>query len=186
VSTNSYADTTATLQVYEKSGGAWRKPFGAITARIGTRGFSDHKVEGDLTTPTGIYGFGSTMFGILANPGVRYAYHTIVQDDYWNENPDTAGYNSFVHGANPGGASEPLWQISPQYGHFALINYNAPVTRANPPRGSGIFLHIMVPGHSTNGCVAIAEPDLVRVLAWLNPGASPRIVLAPVSVLSRY
>jgi L,D-peptidoglycan transpeptidase YkuD (ErfK/YbiS/YcfS/YnhG family) len=186
VSTNSYADTTATLQAYEKSGGAWRKAFGGITARIGARGFSDHKVEGDLATPTGIYGFGSTMYGISDNPGVRYQYHTIVQDDYWNENADTAGYNSFVHGADPGGPSEPLWQITPQYGHFAVINYNVPVTPANPPRGSGIFLHIMVPGHSTNGCVAVPEPDLVRVLAWLNPSASPRIVLAPSSVLSRY
>jgi L,D-peptidoglycan transpeptidase YkuD (ErfK/YbiS/YcfS/YnhG family) len=186
VSTAGYSDTTGTLQAYEKSGGTWRKPFGAITARIGARGFSDHKVEGDLATPTGSYGIGSTMYGILDNPGVRYAYHPIVEDDYWNENADSAGYNSFSHGTDPGGPSQPLWQVTPQYGHFAVINYNVPVARSNPPRGSGIFLHVMVPGHSTNGCVAIALADLVRVLTWLNPGASPRIVLGPASVLSRY
>ena len=121
-----------------------------------------------------------------ADPGVRYDYHRLVENDWWNENPASAGYNSFVHGADPGGASEALWQISPQYRYFAVINYNIPVRKADPPRGSGIFLHVMVSGRSTAGCVAIAESDLVKVLRWLDPAARPRIVLAPAGELDRY
>jgi L,D-peptidoglycan transpeptidase YkuD (ErfK/YbiS/YcfS/YnhG family) len=181
-----FDSTNATLEAFNRTTAGWQPAFGAMPARIGTKGFSDSKHEGDLTTPTGVYGIGGTMYGLSANPGVRYGYHRLVADDYWNENPATAGYNTFVHGSNPGGASEALWQVSPQYDHFAVINYNVPVRAADPPRGSGIFLHVMVSGRSTAGCVAIAQADLVKVLTWLDPGAAPRIVMAPDSALSRY
>jgi L,D-peptidoglycan transpeptidase YkuD (ErfK/YbiS/YcfS/YnhG family) len=186
VSATGYGISEATLQTFSKRDTAWQPALGAMPARIGTKGFRDSKVEGDLTTPTGVYGIGSTMYGIAANPGVRYAYHRLVADDWWNENPDSPGYNSFWHGADPGGASEALWQISPQYRYFSVITYNIPVRTADPPRGSGIFLHVMVSGRSTAGCVALAEADLLRVLRWLDPAASPRIVMAPEGQLDRY
>jgi L,D-peptidoglycan transpeptidase YkuD (ErfK/YbiS/YcfS/YnhG family) len=186
VSADGYGSTTATLEAFNKVNGTWQPAFGAMTARVGSSGFADRKVEGDLKTPTGVYSVGGTMYGIAANPGVRYAYHRLVADDYWNENPATSGYNSFEHGPNPGGASEALWQIAPQYDYFAVINYNIPVVSADPPRGSGIFLHVMVPGRATAGCVSLAQGDLLTILRWLDPAASPRIVLSPRSSLSRY
>jgi L,D-peptidoglycan transpeptidase YkuD (ErfK/YbiS/YcfS/YnhG family) len=152
---------------------------------IGSRGFTDSKVEGDLTTPTGVYRIAATMYGIAGNPGVRYAFHQLVPDDWWDENPASATYNSFVHGASPGGGSEALWQITPQYTYFAVIDYNTPPVPASPARGSAIFLHVTT-GHGTAGCVALAQPDLVRVLTWLDPAAAPRIVMAPSQQLSRY
>jgi L,D-peptidoglycan transpeptidase YkuD (ErfK/YbiS/YcfS/YnhG family) len=186
VSSDGYGSTTATFEAFTKVDNVWRPAFGAMTARVGSKGFADGKVEGDLKTPTGVYPIGGTMYGIAANPGVRYGYHRLVTDDWWNENPATPGYNSFFHGANPGGASEALWEISPQYDHFAVINYNIPVVAADPPRGSGIFLHVMVPGRATAGCVALGVADLRTILRWLDPAASPRIVMAPRSALSRY
>jgi L,D-peptidoglycan transpeptidase YkuD (ErfK/YbiS/YcfS/YnhG family) len=186
VSADGYGSTTATLEAFSKVDGVWQPAFGALVARVGSKGFADRKVEGDLKTPTGVYSIGATMYGIAANPGVRYAYHRLVADDYWNENPATPGYNSFFHGPNPGGASEALWQISPQYDYFAVINYNIPVVPADPARGSGIFLHVAVPGRATAGCVSLARADLLRILRWLDPGASPRIVLSPRSALGRY
>ncbi|MEV0565659.1 L,D-transpeptidase family protein [Dactylosporangium sp. NPDC050588] len=174
--------TTASLQAYAKTGGAWQPALPAMTAKIGANGFSGAKHEGDKTTPTGVFGFDGTMYGISANPGVKYTYHRVVQDDWWDENSDSPGYNTFHHGANPGGPSEPLWQISPQYNHFAVIRYNMPAT---PGRGSGIFLHV-TNGNPTLGCVALPTGDLVALLRWLNPAANPRIVLSPTGQLSRY
>ena len=186
VSADGYGSTTATLEAFNKINGGWQPAFGAMTARVGSSGFADRKVEGDLRTPTGVYSIGGTMYGIAANPGVRYGYHRLVADDYWNENPATPGYNSFEHGANPGGASEALWQVTPQYDYFAVINYNVPVVSADPPRGSGIFMHVMVPGRATAGCVSLDRGDLLTILRWLDPAASPRIVLSPRSSLGRY
>jgi L,D-peptidoglycan transpeptidase YkuD (ErfK/YbiS/YcfS/YnhG family) len=186
VSSDGYGSTTATFEAFNKINGGWQPAFGAMTARVGSKGFADRKVEGDLKTPTGVYPIGGTMYGIAANPGVRYGYHRLVPDDWWNENPATPGYNSFFHGTNPGGASEALWEISPQYDYFAVINYNIPVVVADPPRGSGIFLHVAVPGRATAGCVALAVGDLLTILRWLDPAASPRMVLGPRSALTRY
>ena len=64
--------------------------------------------------------------------------------------------------------------------------YNMPVVPSRPARGSGVFLHVMVPGHATAGCVALARNDLVRMVTWLNPAAGPRIVMGPASRLSQY
>ncbi|MET7425201.1 L,D-transpeptidase family protein [Dactylosporangium sp. NPDC005555] len=174
--------TTASLRAYAKTSGGWQPALSAMTAKIGGNGFSGNKREGDKTTPTGVFAFDATMYGIAANPGVRYTYHRVVQDDWWDENSASPGYNTFHHGANPGGPSEPLWQISPQYTYFAVIRYNMPAT---PGRGSGIFLHQST-GGSTLGCVSLPQGDLVALLRWLNPAANPRIVLSPTGDLSRY
>lgn len=180
-----YGVTSGTLETFQKVNGVWQPALGAMAMRLGTKGFSDSKVEGDLTTPTGMYRIGGTVYGIAANPSVRYAYHQLVADDWWDENVASPGYNSFVHGADPGGGSEALWQTSPQYTYFAVIDYNIPVVAATPARGSGIFLHVSA-GRATAGCLALVQSDLVAVLRWLNPAANPRIVMAPSSVLGRY
>jgi L,D-peptidoglycan transpeptidase YkuD (ErfK/YbiS/YcfS/YnhG family) len=180
----SYSGTYATLETFTKVNGVWRQQFLPMAARIGSKGFSDNHTEGVPTTPTGVYGFSDTMYGIDPNPGVRYAYHRIVADDWWNENPDSPDYNTFQHTAvNPGGASEALWKETVAYCHFAVIRYNIPVT--GYARGSGIFLHVGT-GGPTAGCVSLSQSDLVRVLTWLDPAKSPRIVLSPDSALSRY
>ncbi|GAA2627763.1 L,D-transpeptidase family protein [Dactylosporangium fulvum] len=182
VQTPGRSSTTATLQAYAKAGGAWRPAFPAMPARIGGNGLSDDKREGDRTTPTGMYSFDATMYGIAANPGTKFAYHRVGPDDWWNENSDSPGYNTFHHGPDPGGPSEALWQISPQYTHLAVIRYNMPAT---PHRGSGIFLH-QSNGNATLGCVSLARDHLVSVLRWLDPAANPRIVLSPTAALGRY
>lgn len=184
-------DTTyATMKTYAKVDGVWRAVFGALPARIGSKGFSDNHVEGVPTTPMGVYSIGGTMYGIAANPGVRYPYHPLVANDWWNENSNSPGYNTFQHtSVSPGGPSEALWKITPAYTHFAVITYNMPpnVPSPVPGKGSGIFLH----QHSasagpTAGCVSLAHDHLVRVLTWLNPAASPRIVLSSYDKLGQY
>ena len=184
VASASMSATTATLRAYTRTGttSAWQAALPAVTARLGGNGLSDNKHEGDRTTPAGMYAFDATMYGIAANPGTKFAYHRLVQDDWWNENSSSPGYNTFSHGPGPGGPSEPLWQISPQYTHFAVIRYNMPAT---PNKGSGIFLHESS-GNATAGCVSVPHADLVALLRWLDPAASPRIVISTSANLSRY
>jgi L,D-peptidoglycan transpeptidase YkuD (ErfK/YbiS/YcfS/YnhG family) len=176
------ANTYATVELFDRSGTTWRRVYASMPARIGRLGFSDHHVEGIPNTPTGTYPIGATMYGIDADPGVRYPYHRLVSGDYWNENSASRGYNTFYHGRNPGGPSEALWRIHPAYRHFAVINYNTPAVAG---RGSGIFLHEST-GGPTAGCVSLGHNNLVRVLRWLDPRKSPRVVLSPDQWLGRY
>ncbi|PWU50021.1 hypothetical protein DLE60_24225 [Micromonospora globispora] len=182
VTGDSYRTTYATLETYARRRGRWAPVFAPLPARIGVQGFSDDHVEGVPTTPTGVFAIGPTMYGIAANPGVRYPYHHVVTNDWWNENPDSPRYNTFQHSAiNPGGYSEALWRETPAYTHFAVITYNLPpnVESPVPGAGSGIFLHEFgtAGGNATAGCVSLSHDHLVEVLTWLDPEASPRIVL---------
>ena len=185
VYSNGYGTSVASLETFEKVNGVWRSTFGVMSARIGSKGFSDNHLEGVPTTPTGVYSIGSTMYGVNANPGVTFSYHRLVANDYWDENPSSPTYNSFVHGSDPGGFSEALWQTVPQYNYFAVINYNIPARAATPARGSGIFLHVMGSG-ATAGCVSLSQTNLLKVLRWLDPAASARVVMAPSQSLDRY
>jgi L,D-peptidoglycan transpeptidase YkuD (ErfK/YbiS/YcfS/YnhG family) len=170
--------TSGTLSLWVRSGRCWRRVAGPWEARLGRSGLSSHKREGDGATPAGTYRFGATLYGIAADPGVRFSYHRLVCGDWWDEDPSSATYNTFRHvscGRAPpfGGGSEALWRISPQYRYFAVIRYNdAP---AVPGRGSAIFLHVAV--GATAGCVSLPEAQLVRLLRWLRPSARPLIRL---------
>ena len=52
---------------------------------------------------------------------------------------------------------------------------SSPPTRpARLGSGSAIFLHINI-GTPTAGCVTLPVGELLEILRWLNPAASPRI-----------
>jgi L,D-peptidoglycan transpeptidase YkuD (ErfK/YbiS/YcfS/YnhG family) len=169
------AATTAALDLWERRGACWRHVAGPWRARLGFNGLSGHKREGDDTTPTGTYRFGSTVYGIDADPGVHGRYHRLRCGDWWDETGSSPTYNTFRHvacGARPSFRSgEALWRITPQYRYFAVIEYNTAPTV--PGRGSAIFLHVAV--GATTGCISLPESQLLRLLRWLRPSARPGI-----------
>ena len=188
VESSSYSTTYATLTAWKRQGSCWATAYGPWSARIGANGFSDHKQEGDNTTPTGSYGIASTMYGNNADPGVSYAYHRLVCGDWWDEDPSSAQYNTFQHvacGQKPpfGGGSEALWQETTAYPAFAVVDYNtSPIVKG---AGSAIFLHADV-GGPTAGCISLPRSELDEVLDWLSPGAAPLVVMGPSSEIRRY
>ena len=179
--------TVATLEVFTRIGACFHLVDGPYGANVGRNGLSAHHHEGDDTTPIGLFAIESTMYGIDANPGVAFHYHRLVCGDWWDEQPTSALYNHFVHvrcGSTPsfGGDSEPLWEVSPQYDYFAVIDYNRqPVV---PGRGSAIFLHVSI-GAPTTGCVAIPRADLLRVLRLLRPSRHPMIDVTTRALLTQ-
>jgi L,D-peptidoglycan transpeptidase YkuD (ErfK/YbiS/YcfS/YnhG family) len=180
VNTSTYATSYGLLTIWLKQGACWDRIAGPYPARLGFNGLSDHKVEGDGTTPSGIYGIGPVMYGNSSNPGVRYPYDPLVCGDWWDEDPTSRWYNKFVQipcGSYPawtGGDSEALWTETTAYQSFAVIDYNTdPVV---PYRGSAIFLHDGIAAPTT-GCVSLAPAELDQVLDWLAPNDDPRIVI---------
>ena len=167
----------ATLEYFVRRGSCFRLTAGPYSAFVGRNGLSAHHREGDGTTPLGLFGFQSTMYGVNANPGVDYAYHRLVCGDWWDEQSSSALYNHFVHvpcGTPPdfGGGSEALWQNVPSYDYFAVIAYNRhPIV---PGLGSAIFLHVS-DGRPTTGCVSLPMADLLRVLRSFRPSLHPLI-----------
>ena len=68
-----------------------------------------------------------------------------------------------------------LWREDGLYDLVVILGYND-----DPPvagRGSAIFLHVARPDYApTQGCVALARPDLEAVLALAAPGSVLEIV----------
>ena len=79
------ASTQGSLRLWTKRAGCWRQSAGPWTAWLGQRGTSPAKREGDRRTPTGIFGFLRTMYGIAPSPGVHYGYRRVVCGDWWVE-----------------------------------------------------------------------------------------------------
>jgi L,D-peptidoglycan transpeptidase YkuD (ErfK/YbiS/YcfS/YnhG family) len=179
--------TQGTLRRWTKRAGCWSQSAGPWTAWLGGNGTSPAKREGDRRTPTGIFGFLPTMYGISPNPGVRYRYHRVVCGDWWVEDPASPSYNRFRHvrcGSRPPFriTSEDMSRSPTAYQHLAVIAYNtAPVV---PGRGSGIFFHVST-GRPTLGCVSLPLPQLVATLRWLRPAAAPLIAIGTAADLLR-
>jgi L,D-peptidoglycan transpeptidase YkuD (ErfK/YbiS/YcfS/YnhG family) len=180
--------TQAAVQIWERSSECWAALAGPWQARLGRRGVSESRREGDRTTPAGAFGVGRVMFGVGPNPGVRYRYHRIVCGDWWVEDPSSPYYNRFRHvpcGARPPFriTSEDMSRSPTAYRHFAVIQFNMdPIV---PGRGSGIFLHAST-GRPTLGCVSVPLPQLLTVLRWLRPASLPLIVIGTRATIRRY
>lgn len=129
------------------------------------------KREGDGATPLGSWAMealywradrGAPPAG-CALPGRALAPH-----DGWCDAPLDPAYNRLV--ARPYPAShEALWRADGLYDLLVVLSHNR--HPAVPFAGSAIFLHCAKPGFSpTAGCVALARPDLERVLSAARAG----------------
>jgi len=182
------SSTRGVVRLWDRVGECWVMTGGPSTAWLGGRGVSENRREGDRTTPAGVFGIGTAMYGVAPNPGVSYRYRRVRCGDWWVEDPRSPFYNQFRR--TPCGSTPPFRTVggdlskSPTaYRHFAFIRFNTdPVV---PGRGSGIFLHATT-GRPTLGCVSLPLPQLVSTLRWLRPSAKPLIAIGTREMLRRY
>lgn len=168
--------SAASLAAWEIRAGVWRQVF-AAQAVAGRGGFVPPaaKREGDGATPAGIYPLG-LVFGYAAAAPTAMPYRQITAADHWVDDPASSQYNTWVHGDPQAASWEDMLRPDGLYRYGIVVEYNtAPVI---PGKGSAIFIHLWRgPDEATSGCIALAEADLVRLIAWLSPTDNPVIVL---------
>lgn len=175
---------SAVLRTWKlESNGRYVQAFGPFIAYVGEGGVGPTR-EGLGRTPDGVFTL-TQAFGNQPNNGTKLPYFRAGVDDWWDENPASPLYNHHVHSAvSPRGNSENLYDAGHAYSHAVVINYNTnPVVKG---AGSGFFLHVSY-GAPTEGCVAIPESELNRVMRWLLPADHPVISIgvgaAPLAVV---
>ncbi len=155
------------IEVFADGALAW----GGRTMRcaVGRGGITTTKREGDGATPAGRFLLRQVLYrpDRLAPPATHLPARPLDAADGWCDDPDDPAYNRFVR--QPFAARhETLWRADGLYDLLAVIGYNDAPPVAG--LGSAIFLHVAAPGYaSTEGCVALALPDLRDILAAWRP-----------------
>ncbi|MDB5371082.1 MAG: hypothetical protein JWP20_2640 [Roseomonas sp.] len=132
---------------------------------LGRGGIRVHKEEGDGATPAGPLPLRRVLYRAdrLAAPVCAVPVEPIGAQDGWCDDPADRAYNRPVRLPYEG-RHEELWRSDSIYDIVGVLGWNdAPVVKG---RGSAIFLHLARPGYPpTEGCVALALPDLRALLA---------------------
>lgn len=145
---------------------------------IGKNGFTTQKIEGDNCTPLGTFALRECWWRadkLAAAPNTVLSLRVTQPADGWCDEPTDDFYNTHV--TLPFAAShEKLWREDDVYDVIVPLGYNdAPVESG---KGSAIFMHVAKPDYAgTEGCVALALPDLLEVLGKLDEDS--RIIIAP-------
>lgn len=157
--------------------GTWRVTFGAQGWRcaIGSAGITADKREGDGATPLGCFLLRRLLYrpDRLARPETALPATALAPEDGWCDDPGDAAYNTQVR--LPFAARhERLWRDDGVYDAIVILGHND--DPPHPGAGSAIFLHIARDDYTpTQGCIALALPDLLTVLRGAGPGTRVRI-----------
>jgi L,D-peptidoglycan transpeptidase YkuD (ErfK/YbiS/YcfS/YnhG family) len=178
---------SATLVALEKRNQVWHIVDHPISAGIGRKGFATTgaKREGDNLTPTGFFRLGS-LFCYDKEVKTKMPFIQTTADDKWIDDPNSPDYNRHVRGGTTARSFEKLKISSDEYKYCMVIEYNMhPVIKG---MGSAIFLHLSESHQQVNpssGCVVITEPDMDRLLKWMEPELKPSIIMGNKKALVR-
>lgn len=168
---------SADLRVYLEGPSAvaeWRgKP---LRCAVGRGSIGETKTEGDGVTPVGRWPLRRVLYrgDRLAAPETAFPLAPIGPDDGWCDDPGDPAYNRPVRLPYPA-SHERLQREDGLYDVVVVLGHNDdPVV---PGAGSAIFLHVARDDYApTEGCVALALEDLLRVLREAEPGSAVNVL----------
>jgi L,D-peptidoglycan transpeptidase YkuD (ErfK/YbiS/YcfS/YnhG family) len=146
-----------------------------LPCALGRAGRRARKGEGDGATPIGVWPMRAVLYRAdrVTGPVTGLPVSPIRPDDGWCDAPGDRNYNRPVRLPYPA-SHERLWRDDHLYDLVIVLGYNdGPRSRG---RGSAIFMHLAAPGFApTEGCIALREADLRKLLAVAGPGAAVRV-----------
>ncbi|MCH2547356.1 MAG: L,D-transpeptidase family protein [Alphaproteobacteria bacterium] len=145
---------------------------------IGKNGFIHSKIEGDNCTPVGTFALRECWWRedkLARTPKTALPLRKISLNDGWCDAPADEYYNRHV--TLPFATShEKLWREDNVYDVIVPLGYNDNPIVAG--KGSAIFMHVAKPEYEgTEGCVALALPDLLEILSCID--LTSKIIIAP-------
>jgi len=161
-----------------KRGLAWGRGIHPLTTAEQPR-----KREGDGKAPAGIFRL-RQAFGYAPPeevPWIRLPYRHLRPGTLCIDDPASVSYNCMLDdaGLDPDWKShEAMLRGDGLYRLGVVIGHNDDPVLAGA--GSCLFLHLRRgPSVPTEGCTALAQEDLERVLRWLDPAAWPVLIQLP-------
>jgi L,D-peptidoglycan transpeptidase YkuD (ErfK/YbiS/YcfS/YnhG family) len=197
VTAQNWASTTGVLRAFERApAGDWKPVGETVPVVLGKKGLGwgtgllrppnmdgPRKKEGDNKVPAGVFQLGPA-FGYAAADRARWIklrYVPLTKNTEGVDDPHSRYYNQLVDRSKIAQVdwktSEKMLRADDLYKWGVVVAHNPSAT---PGAGSCIFLHIWRnQSAATVGCTAMPEPNLVKLLHWLDPAAHPILIQMP-------
>ena len=133
---------------------------------IGKNGLKKNKVEGDKSTPKGIFSLGKIYYRSdrVIKPKKTFLIKKITKKIGWCDDPNNKNYNSEIQ-VKKNIKHEKLFRKDHKYDYLIVINYNI---RRKKFKGSAIFIHLTKNFKPTAGCIALKEKDFLILVKLIN------------------
>lgn len=134
---------------------------------IGKNGLNKQKIEGDISTPKGIYKIGKLYYRAdrVKKPITSLKTKIIKKNMGWCNDVNSNFYNKEIK-INNKIRYEKLFRDDYKYDYFIVIEYNT--KKIIPKKGSAIFLHLTKNYKPTLGCIAINKNDFLILIKIIN------------------
>lgn len=196
--------TQARLRRFERSGpnAPWRPVGEDVPVTLGRTGLAwgrglhgeqlsaaPVKQEGDGRAPAGVFNLPRAFIGPSEASGAspHFPVYQVTAQTVCVDGVASQHYNQLFEEntvAKDWDSEERMSRPDGLYRYGLFVEHNAP--NAQPGAGSCIFLHLWRgPGSPTAGCTAMAEPDMLAVLGWLDATKHPVLVQLPREELVR-
>ena len=133
---------------------------------IGKNGLKKNKIEGDKSTPKGIFSLGKLYYRSDRGnkPETNLTTKKITKNLGWCDISNNKYYNQEVSSLKNVN-KENFFRKDNKYDYLIIINYNKNKIKN---KGSAIFIHLTRDYKATNGCVAVNENDFLILAKLIN------------------
>ena len=133
---------------------------------IGKNGLKKNKIEGDKSTPKGIYSLGKLYYRSdrVPKPETNLTTKKITKNLGWCDISNNKYYNQEVSSLKNVN-KENFFRKDNKYDYLIIINYNKNKIKN---KGSAIFIHLTRDYKATNGCVAVNKIDFLILAKLIN------------------
>ena len=133
---------------------------------IGKNGLNYNKIEGDYSTPKGIFNLKKLYFrkDQVGIPICKLSKKIIKKNMAWCDDPYNKKYNEEIKIDNIK-LKENLYRKDRKYDYVISIDHN---NKKIPNKGSAIFIHLTTDYKPTAGCIGLKKKDFEILLKLIN------------------
>jgi len=134
---------------------------------IGKNGLKKKKIEGDKSTPIGLFDLGLLYYrpDRVPRPQTLIKTKIIKKDTAWCDDPSSKFYNKEIT-INKSINYEKFYRKDCTYDIILVVKYN--YKQVVSGLGSAIFIHLTKDYKPTAGCIALKKKDFLILLKILN------------------
>ena len=137
-----------------------------FTCSVGKNGLNSKKIEGDYTTPKGIFKLKKLYFrkDQVGIPKCKLTKKNIKKNMAWCDDSDHKKYNEEIKIYNKK-LKENLYRKDHKYDYLISLDHNK---KKIPNKGSAIFIHLTNNYKPTAGCIALKKKDFEILLKLID------------------